>query len=63
MEYLDFSCKRIAEGYYLVFVHDGNEKNEIGGFTHGEVFIYPAYKYSGFGKVIVDFMKETYGAV
>lgn len=62
MDYDDFSCKKIAEDYYLVFIHNKFEKKEVGGFTKGEIFIYPQYKGWGLGYIIRLFMKDIYGA-
>ena len=62
MEYCDFSCKKIAEDYYLVFMDTYGCKEEVGGFTHGEIFIYPKYKGHSLGYVIRQFMEEVYGA-
>jgi hypothetical protein len=58
MDYNDFSCQKIAEDYYLVFFHKNHEKEEIGGFTKGQIFIYPKFKGQGLGYVIRLFMKE-----
>jgi hypothetical protein len=58
MDYNDFSCTKIAEDYYLVFLLNGLEKEEVGGFTKGEIFIYPKYKGWGLGYLIREFMKD-----
>ncbi|NBO98711.1 MAG: hypothetical protein EBU90_01075 [Proteobacteria bacterium] len=61
--YNDYSCKKIANDYYLVFLRkeDGTEE-EVGGFTNGELFIYPKFKGISLGYVIRLFMKDN-GAV
>jgi hypothetical protein len=62
MDYNDFSCQKIAEDYYLVFIMNGLNKEEVGGFTKGEIFIYPKFKGQSLGYVIRLFMKDV-GAV
>jgi len=61
MSYCDFSCKKIADDYYLVFLEREDTKEEIGGFTDGNIFIYPKYKGWGLGFVIRKFMEENGG--
>lgn len=58
--YRDYSYKKIADDYYLVFEETKQPHQEIGGFTHKEIFIYPKYKGMGLGYVITTFMKEVY---
>lgn len=58
MDYNDFSCKKIAEDYYLVFIHKNCEKEEVGGFTKGDIFIYPKFKGQSLGYLIRLFMKD-----
>jgi hypothetical protein len=60
--YNDYCCQKIAEDYYLVFIIEGLKKEEVGGFTKGEIFIYPKYKGWSLGYVIRLFMEEN-GAV
>ena len=62
MDYNYFSCQKIVEDYYLVFMITDYKKEEIGGFTKGEIFIYPKFKGQGLGYLIRLFMKEV-GAV
>lgn len=57
--YRDYSCKKIADDYYLVFDESETPHQEIGGFTHNEIFIYPKYKENSFGVLINIFMKNV----
>jgi len=63
MLYNDYSCKRIADDYYLVFLRkeDGTEE-EVGGFTNGGIFIYPKFKGLSLGYLIRLFMEDI-GAI
>jgi hypothetical protein len=58
MDCRDFSCKKIAENCYLVFLHKDNQKIEVGGFSNRQMFIYPNYKGCGLGTIIKSFMED-----
>ena len=61
--YNDYSCKKIADDYYLVFILNGDKgEEEIGGFNGKELFIYPKFKGQGLGYLIRLFMKDV-GAI
>lgn len=63
MMYNDYCCKKIADDYYLVFIiKDVGNEEEVGGFTKGQIFIYPKYKDWSLGYLIRLFMEEN-GAV
>jgi len=61
--YNDYTCKKIADDYYLVFLSKGvNEEEEVGGFNSKELFIHPKFKGQGLGYLIRLFMKDV-GAI